>query len=208
MQLVVDDDRDDLALMRDYQSGEKAAMAQLLRRRQAWLYTIARRTISDPELAKDGLQVGMTQIWRGARGFRGDSQVSSWMYQVMVRACIDLLRKEKTRMHLPMPELAETLISEPVKFENQVVDRLLVHGALAELDQIHNEVLTLLYLEELSQEEIAAKLKIPVGTVKSRIARGQSRLREVLRKLMEEMGNPEVVQYVKESEVQHAQRHK
>lgn len=203
MRVVEEIERDDISLMRDFQTGDKEALAQLLRRRQAWLYTIARRTISDPELAKDGLQLGMTQIWRGAASFRGDSQVTSWMYQVMVRACIDLLRKEKIRTSLPLPETADQLVLQPLKFENQVVDRLLVHGALAELESIHREILTLLYLEDLSQDEIAARLNVPLGTVKSRIARGQSRLRETLRKMLNEMGNSNLDSYVKESEVKH-----
>ncbi len=205
MELVVDSEQDDFSLMRDFQSGNREALALLLRRRQAWLYTIARRTVSDPELAKDGLQLGMTQIWLGAASFRGDSQVTSWMYQVMVRACIDLLRKERIRKHLPMPDMVEKLFPEPMKFESRVVDRLLVHGALAELDQIHQEVLTLFYLKELSQEEIATQLKVPLGTVKSRIARGQSRLRETLLKLSDEMGNSRASHHVKESEVPNAQ---
>ncbi len=203
MQPLPEDELDDISLMRDFQSGDKEAMAQLLRRRQAWLYTIARRTISDVNLAQEGLQEGLTQIWRGASSFRGEAQVSSWMYRVMVRACIDVLRKEKIRTFGALPEGIEEHSADPLMFEDRVVDRLLVHGALAELEPLHQEILKMLYIDDFSPEEISMRLLIPLGTVKSRTSRAQRRLREVLRELLDETGNFSGTRYVKESEVKH-----
>ena len=133
LELVESIEQDDLSLIRAFQMGEKEAMAQLLRRRQKWLYNVARKTISNESLIEDGLQEALVQIWKGASTFRGDSQVTTWMHQVVVRSCIDVLRKEKIRSHSSLPENAEQLIPSTVRFEDQLVDTMLVHGALLEL---------------------------------------------------------------------------
>ena len=168
--------------------GEKEAMAQLLRRRQKWLYNVARKTISNESLIEDGLQEALVQIWKGASTFRGDSQVTTWMHQVVVRSCIDVLRKEKIRSHSSLPEDAEQLIPSTVRFEDQLVDTMLVHGALLELEPNQGEILRLIWLKEMSYEEVAQQLNLPLGTVKSRASRAQSRLKEILQNILAENG--------------------
>lgn len=168
--------------------GEKEAMAQLLRRRQKWLYNVARKTISNESLIEDGLQEALVQIWKGANSFRGDSQVTTWMHQIVVRACIDILRKEKLRSHAPLPDGADQLIPSTVRFENQLVDTMLIHGALQELEPNQSQILRLIWLEEMSYEEVAQMLNLPLGTVKSRASRSQSRLKMVLQEILSEDG--------------------
>ena len=168
--------------------GEKEAMAQLLRRRQKWLYNVARKTISNESLIEDGLQEALVHIWKGASTFRGDSQVTTWMHQVVVRACIDVLRKEKIRSHSSLPEDAKQLIPSTVRFEDQLVDTMLVHGALLELEPNQGEILRLIWLKEMSYEEVAQQLNLPLGTVKSRASRAQSRLKEILQNILAENG--------------------
>ena len=69
LELVESIEQDDLSLIRAFQMGEKEAMAQLLRRRQKWLYNVARKTISNESLIEDGLQEALVQIWKGASTF-------------------------------------------------------------------------------------------------------------------------------------------
>ena len=195
------DELDDLNLLRAFQGGDVDALTLLLKRRQAWLYNVAKRAVTDPQIAEDGLQEALVQIWKGAKSFRGESQVSTWMYQIVVRCCIDVVRKEKVRAAEALPEGYEESIASNVQFEGQVVDALLIHGALAELEPSHREVLELIWLKELSQEEVSARLGIPPGTVKSRSSRAQSRLKEVIQKIISENGNQGAPQYVKDAEV-------
>ena len=195
------DELDDLNLLRAFQGGDVDALTLLLKRRQAWLYNVAKRAVTDPQIAEDGLQEALVQIWKGAKSFRGESQVSTWMYQIVVRCCIDVVRKEKVRAAEALPEGYEESIASNVQFEGQVVDALLIHGALAELEPSHREVLELIWLNELSQEEVSARLGIPPGTVKSRSSRAQSRLKEVIQKIISENGNQGAPQYVKDAEV-------
>ena len=143
-------ERDDLALIRAFQDGEIDALSLLLKRRRAWLYNIAKRTVSDPQVAEDGLQEALVQIWKGAKDFRGDSQVTTWMYQIVTRCCIDVVRKENVRKAEAMPEDSENLIGSITGFEGKVVDTLFLHGALAELEPAHREILELIWLKESS----------------------------------------------------------
>jgi len=195
------DELDDLNLLRSFQGGDVDALTLLLKRRQAWLYNVAKRAVTNPQIAEDGLQEALVQIWKGAKSFRGESQVSTWMYQIVVRCCIDVVRKEKVRAAEALPEGYEESIASTVEFEGQVVDALLIHGALAELEPSHREVLELIWLKELSQDEVSVRLGIPPGTVKSRSSRAQSRLKEVIQKIMSQNGNQGAPQYVKEAEV-------
>lgn len=195
------DERDDLALIKAFQAGETDALSKLLKRRKTWLYNIAKRTVSDPQIAEDGLQEALVQIWKGAKDFRGDSQVTTWMYQIVTRCCIDVVRKENVRKADAMPEDSENLIGSAAGFEGQVIDTLFVHGALAELEPFHREILELIWLKELSHEEASERLGIPIGTVKSRTSRAQSRLKEVIQKILVESGNQRATSSVEESEV-------
>ena len=110
------------------------------------------------------------------------------MHQVVVRACIDVLRKEKIRSHSSLPEDAEQLIPSTVRFEDQLVDAMLIHGALQELEPNQGEILRLIWLKEMSYEEVAQQLNLPLGTVKSRASRAQSRLKEILQNILAENG--------------------
>jgi RNA polymerase sigma-70 factor (ECF subfamily) len=197
---------DDMSLMRSYQAGETQALAELMRRRERWLYNVARKTIVDPSLVEDGLQEGLIQIFRSAKTFRGDSQVTSWLYQVMTRACIDVLRKEKVREHDSMPENAEELIPSESHFERQIENKLFIHGALADLDPAQREVLELLYFKELTYEEISVSAGIPVGTVKSRAARATQKLKEIVEKINLESGNFSANAYAQGSEVKNVRK--
>ena len=199
--ISVSDERDDLALIKAFQRGEVDALSLLLKRRRAWLYSIAKRTVSNPQIAEDGLQEAHIQILKGAKDFRGDSQVTTWMYQIVVRCCIDVVRKENVRQADALPEDSENLVGSSSGFEGKVVDTLFIQGALAELEPAHRQIVELIWLKELSQEEVSEYLGIPLGTVKSRASRAQSRLKEVIQKILFENGNRSTTSSVKESEV-------
>jgi RNA polymerase sigma-70 factor (ECF subfamily) len=191
----------DIELMRAYQAGDSSALALLLGRRQKWLFNVARKTIQNPDLAPDGLQEAMVQIWRGAADFRGDSQVTTWMYQIVTRCCIDLLRKERIRTFESfIPEEHEDKPAES-DFESRLADKLLIHGALAELEGPMAECVRMVWIEDLSYEEVSARLEIPIGTVKSRVSRGQARLKIIISEISQEIGNQKHEQYVQSLEV-------
>lgn len=180
----------DEALLAMFNGGDAKALEALLIRREKWLWSAARKSIRDISLAEEALQEALILIWRNAHTFRGESQVSSWMYQIVSRACIDTLRKEQIRTHASLSELEQfDDVGGTSSFESALVDGLAVHAALMEIEQEHREVITLLDLEGLSVQEASKALGIPIGTVKSRAARGRESLRQVLTKILTENGN-------------------
>ncbi len=180
----------DEALLALFNEGDPGALEVLLLRREKWLWNVARKSIRDLSLAEEALQEALVLIWKNAHTFRGESQVSSWMYQIVSRACIDTLRKEQIRTHASLNELEQfDDIGGSSTFESALVDGLAVHAALLELDPQHKDVITLLDLEGMSVQEASQALGIPVGTVKSRAARGRESLKQVLTKILSENGN-------------------
>ena len=180
----------DEALMAMFNDGDKGALEALLIRREKWLWNVARKSIRDLSLAEDALQEALVLIWKHANTFRGESLVTSWMYQIVSRACIDTLRKEQIRTHTSLNELEQFEdIGGTSSFESALVDGLAVHAALLEIEPEHKEVIPLLDLEGLSVQEASQALGIPMGTVKSRAARGRESLKQVLTKILSENGN-------------------
>lgn len=191
MSVAFQPERTDIELMRAYQTGDSSALAELLSKRQKWLYNVAKKTIQNPELAAEGVQEAMVQIWRGAADFRGDAQVTTWMYQIVTRCCIDLLRKERIRTFESfIPEEHEDKPAES-DFESRLADQLLIHGALAELEAPMAECVRMVWIEDLSYEEVSARLEIPIGTVKSRVSRGLARLKMLIAEISQAAGNQE-----------------
>jgi len=195
------DELSDIELIGAFQGGNADALSHLLKRRKTWLYNVAKRAVSDPQVAEDGLQEALVQIWKGAKEFRGESQVTTWMYQIVFRCCIDVVRKENVRKAEALPDESENFLGSSTGFESQIADKLLIHGALAELEPGHREVLELVWLRELTQEEVSERLGVPIGTVKSRTSRAQARLKEVIQEILSESGNQRATSSVKESEV-------
>ena len=178
------------ALLGMFNAGDRSALEVLFKRREKWLWNVAKKSIRDPSLAEEALQEALVLIWKNAHTFRGESQVTSWMYQIVSRSCIDVLRKEQIRSHGSLSELDQfDDIGGVSTFENALVDGLLVHSALLELEDTHREVLILVELEGLTTQEASERLGIPTGTVKSRAARGREALKFKLTKILEENGN-------------------
>ena len=180
----------DETLLAMFNRGDNGALETMLIRREKWLWNVARKTIRDVSLAEEALQEALVLIWKNANTFRGESLVTSWMYQIVSRACIDTLRKEQIRTHASLNELEQfDDIGGTSSFENALVDGLAVHAALLEIEPDHKEVITLLDLQGMSVQEASDALGIPVGTVKSRAARGRDSLKQVLTKILSENGN-------------------
>ncbi len=195
------------ALLGMFTAGDVSALEALLKRREKWLWNVAKKTIRDDSLAEEALQEALVLIWRNASSFRGESRLTSWMYQIVTRACIDVLRKEQLRVHASLEEFDQMdQIDSRSIFEEAIVDGLFIHGAMLELELEHRQVLQAIELEGLSVKEASALLKIPEGTVKSRAARAREALKQVIIKLIAEKGNQENVSNVSSLEVKRAQK--
>src|SRR6267154_5649077 len=95
---------DDRELLARHAAGDPDAFGELFRRHRDRLWSVALRTLGDPEEAADALQDAMLSAYRAAGSFRGDAAVTTWLHRVVVNACLDRIRRRGTRPTVPLPE--------------------------------------------------------------------------------------------------------
>lgn len=179
-------------------AGERAAFEELIESYQSLVYGLAYRLLNDPEEARDATQETFLKAYRHIGAFRGECGLKTWLYRMAVNQASNHRRwwrrrrqRETVSLDAPHGDTSATLgehIPANGRSPEQVAlgrerQRLLL-VALDALKHDYRVAVVLRDIEELSYEEIAATLDVPVGTVKSRIARG----REELRKRLQEMG--------------------
>ena len=161
--------------------GDEGALAELYDRFGRVAYGLAVRVLRDPALAEDAVQDAFLTAWRTASGFdprRGS--VSTWLLTLVHRRAVDVVRREDRRRGSPLdgaPVASGDATDETAETRELRRD---VQAALKELSTAEREALELAYYGGLSQSEIAEKLDVPLGTVKSRMFAGLARLRDVL----------------------------
>lgn len=181
-------DADDATLVAAARSGDRAALEQLLRRHQPRIQAVCRRIAGGSRDADDAVQETLIKIVRSLDAFDGRSAFSTWAYRIATNTSLDELRRRSRRpaLHVvdddtdPRPEPADDLARRSV---DAVADRLALDAAIAALPDEYRVAVVLRDVADLDYDEIAEVLGVPVGTVKSRIARGRARLVDAL-------GNP------------------
>jgi RNA polymerase sigma-70 factor, ECF subfamily len=140
---------------------------------------------------EDLAQEVFLRLFRGLPGFRHDASVSTFLYRIIVNVVRDEWRRlEQARRSVSIdaePALRESLAG-PSQDPSLQLDQAGLLGALeqclGELDVEERAALTLFYQEELTYEQVAAALNLPLGTVKTRLHRGRAKLREALKERM------------------------
>ena len=161
--------------------GDAEAFHQLVEAYQTPAYRLAAR-MCGPDSAEDVTQEAFLAAWRALPEFRGDCRFSTWLYRLVSNAAIDCLRREKKHRDtgdvddLELPDGGPS----PQEQAERSDTRDAVRRALDRLSPEHRQVLLLRFMQELDYGEIARALNVSEGTVKSRINRAKSKLREVL----------------------------
>ena len=175
---------DDQALVAAAQAGDRRALDTLLRRHYDRVHAVCRRIAGTSRDADDAAQEAMISIVRGLPRFDGRAQFSTWAYRVATNAALDELRRRKRRPALHVvsdegtaPEPVDPLADRQV---TAIGDRMAIDAALDELPEEFRAAVVLRDVADLDYAEIADVLGVPVGTVKSRIARGRSQLAAAL----------------------------
>jgi RNA polymerase sigma-70 factor (ECF subfamily) len=180
----MDSTDDDLALVAAAQQGDRAALEQLIRRHQQRVTAICRRITGNESDALDAAQDAMIAMVRGLARFDGRSSVSTWVYRIATNASLDELRRRRRRpltvvrdADQPERELADPAAGRPIDL---VADRAEVEEALRAVPEEFRVPVVLRDVADMEYSDIAATLGVPVGTVKSRIARGRGMLARAL----------------------------
>lgn len=158
--------------------GDQDAFETLFLQHSGRIYSIAYRMCGNDADAQDVTQEAMIKAWNALGRFKFQSEFGTWLYRIAINAAKDHLRRAKKR-----PLSADALEDEGWEpsqggFEAASDTRQDVRRALNALNPEHQQILVLRDMEGFSYEEIAAMLKLPIGTVRSRINRARGQLKK------------------------------
>jgi RNA polymerase sigma-70 factor, ECF subfamily len=172
---VPDPQARDEDLVRRYLSGDRAAFAALVERHERRVYNLALRMTGREEDARDATQDAFLTVLRKLSSFRGEAAFTTWLHRVTVNACYDLLRKRQRAPLLErgrddLPALEPPPAPDHADVSSLSID---VQRALLQVPEDFRAVMILHDVHDLRQEEVAAIVGVPIGTVKSRLHRGR-----------------------------------
>ena len=175
--------------------GDADAFEQLVAAYRDQVFRLALRMCGNEADADEVAQEAFLSAWKALPNFRGDSRFSTWLYQLTSHAAIDLMRREKRQ--IAAEDIADVSAADPGPSPQQQAEqsetRQVVRDAVLQLTPEYRQIVVLRYLEELSYEEIGAALKLPAGTVKSRLNRAKAQLKDILSKSGNLFGSPGVI---------------
>ena len=182
---------DEPALIRDAQHGDLEAFNRLVLAYQDVLFNTALRILGDDSLAADATQEAFISAFRGITSYRGGS-FKAWLLRTVTNACYDELRRQKRRPSVPLEPandddeeiesphwLADGSMSPEEKFEAEELEHAIQH-CLEDLPADFRTVVVLADIQGMDYSEVAVAARVPLGTIKSRLARARLRLRECL----------------------------
>ena len=173
----------DEALVALVARGDEDALAELYDRVGRVAYGLALRVLRDERHAEDAVQEAFLQVWRSAATFRAErAKASTWILTLVHRRAVDLVRREERRQADPLTDDSAAGVA-PEETEEAAwlrFERERVQAALKQLPDVQREALELAYYGGFSQSELAERLGVPLGTIKSRMFAGLARLRELL----------------------------
>jgi RNA polymerase sigma-70 factor (ECF subfamily) len=182
---------DEIALIKDAQSGDLQAFNSLVLAYQEIVFNTAARILGDDDLAADASQEAFISAFKSIHAYRGGS-FRSWLLRTVTNECLDELRRRKRHPDTPLePDAKDGLENDSPRWmadpapspEERLNQEELEHALQHCLENLPSEfkaVVVLADIQGLDYEEVAAAVRKPVGTIKSRLARARLRLRECL----------------------------
>jgi RNA polymerase sigma-70 factor (ECF subfamily) len=161
-----------------FRAGHEAAVRAVVQRYGGAVSTVARSMIREPELVDEVVQQTFLNAWRAAASFDEERDLAPWLYAIARRTAIDVLRRER-RPTAGAHESEVDVAVTPVSFE-ETFEAFEIRRAIDGLANEERAVVELSHRYGFTHPEIAERLGIPVGTVKSRSARAHRRLAAAL----------------------------
>jgi len=171
-------------LIQKARKGNHDAFAALVDEHQHYVYNLALRVVKDENEALDLTQETFVRAWTALPNFRGQSKFRTWLYRIVTNLCYNRLPNLRRSLNDlgddVMEEIPETKFNAPAdEFESNQTRKHL-RQALEDLDENYRLLITLRYQNELSYDEIASTLNLPLGTVKTAIFRAKEQLHKQL----------------------------
>ena len=176
-------------LIRRLKARDEEAFSELVRTHQHKVFNLVFRILGDRQEAEDVAQEVFVAVFKYIEGFRGDAQLSTWLFRVATNTArnrLKYLARRSQRAHQPIEDTSErrfSTASSPSRPSSpseaamgKELEQILQEGLNA-LPEIHRTIVVLRDVEHLSYDEIADVVELPVGTVKSRLFRARAALR-------------------------------
>lgn len=193
----------DAELVRRFKAGDESAFTEIVQRHYSRIRSLANESLHNHADAEEVAQDTFIRAHRGLVNFRGDSSLTVWLYRIAINLArnrywfyfrrhrhdmisIDQAAVEGSTLSLTGLLTDGTVAPRSESMTGEFV--ALVAECMQQLEESHREILTMRTMLHLSYEEIAASLRINVGTVKSRVARARERLRQLLHQMAPEFG--------------------
>ncbi len=165
-------DSEDVACVTRIASGDQSALGELYERYYRRLYRyLWHQSHGDASLAEEAVQDTFVAVWRAAGTFRGESRVATWLFRIAQRCGGHIARthpQQKQPLSLSQAQAVEDEAAPP-GHEEQTLTRLALQEALLRLPDKQREVALLMLVHRFTSEEAAQILKVPPGTVRSRL---------------------------------------
>ena len=187
---------DETALITSAQQGDLNAFNTLILHYQDAVFNTAVRVLGDEDMAQDAAQEAFISAFQSIKSFRGGS-FKAWILRTVTNACLDELRRQKRRPTTPLEP--ETSDGEEMDSPKWLADKSMTPSQKAEADELEHAIqhcldalptefrtaVVLADVQGMDYTEVAASVKVPLGTIKSRLARARLRMRECLRSFEE-----------------------
>lgn len=176
---------DDDALTRAFEAGDEQALAEAYRRWSAYVHTLALRTLGSAADAEDVTQQVFVSAWRGRAGYRADrGALRGWITGITRHAVADALAR-RSRDARDLHAVARLATTDELPDVARIADRVTVVDELDRLGEPQRTILALAFYGDLTHDQIAHRLELPLGTVKSHIRRSLLRLRDRLEEVVD-----------------------
>ena len=180
----------DQALIDGFLNGDSQSFHDLMSRHQDRVFAICLRVLGDRDAAFDAVQETFLTVFRKVDRYKGKSAFSTWLYRVAMNTCYDQLRRRRRHEARPLeaaPEAPDPSYEDALEAVELRPD---VEAALIGLPDEFRSAVVLVDLEDLSLQDAAEILAVPVGTVKSRVFRGRRLLAKSLGNLTTHQTHP------------------
>jgi RNA polymerase sigma factor (sigma-70 family) len=176
--VTVSPDDDLRLLVNDFLGGDEAALEKIYRRFSALVFTVALRSLGDVTEAEDVVQKVFVAAWSGRHTYKPErASLSAWLMGITRNKVADA-HQARTKQRRIQNEMSANLAPAPDTMD--IAERLIIADEISRLDAVPQRVLKMAFYEDLTHAQIADRLQLPPGTVKSHIRRSLIKLRRRL----------------------------
>jgi RNA polymerase sigma factor (sigma-70 family) len=174
-------------ILEKVKGGDHRAFGILVERHKDEAFTLAVRLLGSREEAEETVQDAFLRAYQALGSFRGESRFGTWLYRIVYNLCMTRVARRRPRTE-PLDTLVDGMGDDTVRMESiDLLEKLdqesvmrCLRVSLGALPAPHRIAVELFYLQEQSYEEIATIMNVPLGTVKTYLFRGRTRLRALL----------------------------